>query len=113
MNPDYEQTEKDLRAALRRTPAPKDFAAKVLAKACTTQRVVTMNPKGRPPAVTLALAAALAAAAIIPDVVLDYERRERAKGMEAKRELMTALAITRDQLRQAREKVRHAGRNGQ
>jgi len=43
--------------------------------------------------------------------VLDYQRREEAKGLKAKQDLLTALAITRDQLQHAREEVRKNTRN--
>jgi len=114
MNPDNEKFEDLLRASLQREPAPSDFAAKVLAKtgAPVSSRVIPMRPKPwlqRP--LTLALAATLAAVAIIPAVLLDYEHREQqARGLKAKQDLLTALAITRDQLQQAREKVRRTTR---
>jgi hypothetical protein len=110
MNPDSENFEDVLRASLQREPAPTDFAARVLAKAGTSvsSRVITARPKSwfqRP--FVFALAAALAAVAIVPAVLLDYEHRARqAKGLKAKQDLLTALAITRDQLQQARDKVR-------
>jgi hypothetical protein len=104
-----EELEQVLRESLRRSAAPPDFAAKVLAG--------TRQPAGgsgvswlrRP--FTLALAAALMAVAIVPAVVYDHQRREAAKGLKAKQELLTALAITRDQLRHARDEVRRNTRN--
>lgn len=117
MNPDNENLEKALRGALRRTEAPPDFAAKVLAKARVPLPVAKF-PGGQKPSIawarrpfTLALAAALACVAIIPAVVVEHQRREEAKGLKAKQDLLTALAITRDQLQQAREKVRRTTRN--
>jgi hypothetical protein len=101
--------DEELRAALRREPAPKEFAAAVLAK--TRGRVGTEVHRGiwqRP--FTLALAVAVAAVAMVPAVILDYQRRE-AKGLKAKQDLLTALAITRDQLRHARERVQHTPRD--
>ncbi len=115
MNPDNENFEDVLRASLQREAAPTDFAAKVLAKAGATVslRGIPMRAKSwfhRP--WTLALAATLAAVAIVPAVLLDYEHREQqAKGLKAKQDLLTALAITRDQLQHAKEKVRHTTRN--
>jgi ferric-dicitrate binding protein FerR (iron transport regulator) len=91
----------DLRKALRREPAPPDFAAKVLAR--TSRR-----PRRRGPAV-LALAAALALAAVIPPSVHQYRQRQRA--LEARGQLMAALSITRAQLQQAKEKIRRNIRN--
>jgi len=105
--------DEELRSALRREPAPPDFAAKVLAKAGTPAfpagvSAVRKSWLQRP--LTLALAATLAAVAIVPAVLLDYEHREQAKGLKAKRDLLTALAITRDQLQHAKEKVRRTTR---
>jgi hypothetical protein len=104
-----EKMEQALRGSLGRTAPPRDFAAKVLAK--------TRWPAGgskvfwlrRP--FTLALAAALMAVAIVPAVVLDHQRREAAKGLKAKQDLLMALAITRDQLRHARDEVRRNTRH--
>ncbi len=110
-----ESLEKALRESLRREPAPADFAAKVLA-GVKTHSVVQMKPKpqskpwiARPMA--LALAAAIGAMAIIPSVVLEYHhRREEARGQQAKHDLLIALAITRNQLQQVRQKVQHTGK---
>jgi len=100
--------EQELRASLKREAAPPDFAAKLMAKVGAPLPFPKPKPQSwlrRP--LTLALAATLAAMAIIPTVVVDHERRERARGLRAKQDLLTALAITRDQLQHAREKVRH------
>jgi len=110
MNDDMDDA---LRKALRREPAPSGFAAKVLAKAGTTGESARVRPVRkswlqRP--FVLAMAATLAAVAIVPAVLLDYEHREQAKGLKAKQDLLTALAITRTQLQQAREKVRRTTR---
>jgi hypothetical protein len=100
-----DEMEKALRASLRREAAPPDFAAKVLAGTRQPPKSWLRRP------FTLALAGALAAVAIVPAVVLDYQRREEAKGLKAKQDLLTALAITRDQLQHAREEVRKNTRN--
>jgi hypothetical protein len=117
MNPDNENLEKTLRASLRRTAAPPDFAAKVLART-RAPLPFPQSPAGPKTAkswvrrpFTLAVAAALAGVAIIPAVVQEHQRREEARGLKAKRDLLTALAITRGQLQQAREKVRRTTRN--
>lgn len=122
MNPDNENLEKALRGTLRRTAAPPDFAAKVLARTRAPLPFTKLpggalpgNPKlpkawQRRPFV-LAIAAALVGVAIIPPVVQEHQRREEARGLRAKQDLLTALAITRDQLQQAREKVRRTTRN--
>src|ERR1700742_4164026 len=98
-----EQLEDALRGALRREPAPGDFAAKVLAKAGA--RPVRAAWFQRP--MTLAMAAGLATIAIVPSAVLDYQRRERDRGMKAKQDLLVALSITRTQLQLARERIQH------
>ena len=84
--------EDDLRKALRREPAPADFAVRVLGK---TRAV----PFWRRPA-ALAIAAALILAALIPP----YRQHQRA--VEARDQLMAALSITRVQLQQVQEKIR-------
>lgn len=104
-----EKLEQALRESLRRSPAPPDFAAKVLAKTRPSANGSRISWLRRP--FTLALAAALMAVAIIPAVVLDHERREAAKGLKAKQDLLTALAITRDQLRHARDEIRRNTRS--
>jgi negative regulator of sigma E activity len=92
--------EDDLRAALRREPAPADFAARVLAQ--TTPAQTRVLPFRRRP-VGLAIAAALVAAAVVPSA---WEYRSRRRAHEAKDQLILALSITRTQLQQVREKVR-------
>lgn len=100
--------EHELRDALRREPAPDGFAVAVLAK---TRATATRNtPWWRRPA-TLALAAALLLAFLVPSEISEYKRREEQRGLEAKRQLMNALAITRVQLQQAKEKVRRNTRH--
>ena len=98
--------EDDLRAALRREPPPSDFAAKVLAKTVLKSRVI---PFWRRPA-AMAIAAAVALAAVIPSA---YEYRRQQRGIEARDQLVLALSITKIQLQQAREKIRHNARHRQ
>ncbi len=105
-----------LRKALRRTPAPSGFAAKVLEKAETpASRPVAMAARKswlqRP--FVLAMAATVAAVAIVPAILLDYEHREQVKGLKARQDLLTALAITRNQLQHAKEKVNRTARTSQ
>jgi hypothetical protein len=94
--------ENDLRSALRREPAPPDFAARILKK--------TRGPLWRRPAM-LALAAVILLAALLPTAEIQYHRRENRRALQARNQLMTALSITRVQLRQAREKVRRNARH--
>jgi hypothetical protein len=93
--------EDELRGALRREPAPPDFAAKVIAKS----RVL---PFWRRPA-TLAMAAALAVAALVPPAMYEHRRQQRAA--EARDQLIEALAITKVQLLQVGEKIRRNTRH--
>jgi F0F1-type ATP synthase delta subunit len=102
-----ESLEKVLRESLRREVAPADFAAKVLAAARADSAKKPKPWIARPMA--LALAAAIGAMAIVPSVVLEYHRREEARGQQAKHDLLIALAITRNQLQQVRQKVQHTG----
>jgi len=96
--------EDEIRAALRREPAPPDFAARVVALAAHRKKV-RMMPSWRSPA-TWAMAAGIAVAALIPVGVVEHQNRERQRGLQAKAELYTALRITRSKLRQTKEKVR-------
>jgi hypothetical protein len=98
--------EDDLRAALRREQPPADFAARVLAKAAQTERVVAF-PVWRRPA-TWAMAAGLAVAALVPPAVLEYRHREEQRALEAKKEFLFALQITRTKLQQTRARVHRA-----
>lgn len=98
--------EDDLRQALAREPAPPDFTAKVLAK--TRSGAPRIPPFRRRP-VTLAIAAALALAAVIPSAV--YEHRQRQRAIEARDQLVLAFSITRAQLEQVRTKIQRNTRH--
>jgi hypothetical protein len=93
--------EDDLRRALRREPAPPDFAAKVLSKT----RVLSFRRRSA----IMAIAAALAVAALIPPAVYQYRKQRRA--VEARDQLVAALAITKVQLEHVREKIRRNTRH--
>ena len=100
--------EDGLRDALRREPAPVDFAAKVLA------RTVVSPARGlawwrRP--VTLALAAGLILGALIPTTIFEYRQREERRALAARNQLMAALAITRTRLQQAKARIQHQTRH--
>lgn len=111
-----EDFEAELRGALLREPAPADFAAKVLARAAALhppvapERRLALIPFRRRPA-AWALAAGLAVAALIPPAVADYQRRRELRALEARRELLTALSITRAKLRQTRERIQRNTRH--
>lgn len=102
----------ELKAALRREPAPADFAAKVLAKTTLAKTTLAKTrgsqarvlPFWRPP-VTLAIAAALALAALIPPAV--YRYREQRRAIEARDQLIVALSITKVQLQHVRERIQN------
>lgn len=102
----------ELRAALRREPAPAGFAAKVLARAAALNPPpkVYVIPVWRRPAVW-ALAAGLAIAAVIPSAVSEYQRRRELRALEARRELLLALSITRAKLRQTKERMQRNTRH--
>jgi hypothetical protein len=105
---DFEQ---ELRSALRRDPAPHGFAAKVLARAAESKapaKVVKMPLWRRPAA--WAVAAGIAVAALAPPVV-QYQRSREARAIEAKRELLLALEVTRTKLRQTRERIQRTTRH--
>jgi hypothetical protein len=98
--------EDDLRRALEREQAPADFAARVLARATpATPRVL---PFWQRP-MSLALAAMLAFAALVPPAIYEYQKRRRA--MEARDQLVLALSITRVQLQQVKERIRQNTRH--
>lgn len=99
-----EDWERELRAALRREPAPVDFAARVLAK---VPRKTAAIPFWRRPVAGLAIAAGLMAA-LIPPAISEHERRREAQAMEARRELLVALSITRTRLIQAKTMLQQA-----
>jgi len=101
-----EDFESELRAALRAEAPPEDFAAKVLARAAalSPKPQVIAIPLWRKPA-AWALAAGLAVAAVIPPAASEYQRRRELRALEARRELLLALSITRAKLRQTRERV--------
>jgi hypothetical protein len=93
--------EDDLRQALRREPAPSGFAARVLAE--TVVRDPRVLPFWRRP-LTLALAAALALGVLLPPGIYEYQQRQR--GIRARNQVFAALAITRTQLKQAKDKIK-------
>lgn len=96
--------ENELRDALRREAAPEGFADRVLAR---TRKAA---PWWRRP-VTLALAAALLMAIAIPSEIAESRLREQRRAIEARDQLITALAITRVQLRHAKAKIRRNTRH--
>lgn len=101
--------EDNLRQALKREPAPPDFAAKVLARAAAQgAKVVRIRraPWFRRP-LTVAIAAGLAVAALIPSAVEEHRRHERERGQQAARQIIQALQITRAKLQQTRDRIQH------
>jgi hypothetical protein len=98
--------EEELRQAMRRAPAPADFAGRVLAKVPRS----APRPVWRRP-LALGLAAGLLMAAAIPMGVSEYKRRERERGLKATKQLMIALRVTSNRLRQTKEKIERATRH--
>lgn len=96
----------ELRRALAREPAPPGFAGEVLARSRSPRPRILPFWK-RP--VTLAVAAVLALAAVVPSAVHEYRRRQRA--IEARDQLLLALSITRVQLEQVRTKIQRNTRH--
>jgi hypothetical protein len=100
--------EDGLKDALRREPAPVDFAAKILA------RTVISPTRGMPwwkRPVTLALAAGLILGALVPTTIYEYHQREERRALAAKNQLMAALAITRARLQQAKARIQRQTRH--
>ena len=103
--------EDELRGALRREEPPAGFAAKILAQTVGGPALHLVPQRGRSwfqRPVGLAMVAALAAMAIVPAVMVEQHRREQERGLKAKQELLTALAITRQQFQQAKARVERA-----
>lgn len=104
--------DQELHEALRRQPAPPDFAASVLHKIAPAQRPVPLRPVRR--RVALAVAAGLAITTLSPWSVNAYRaHRHRERALEARAQLITALEITSEQLRRVREQVNRQERNPQ
>ena len=89
-----QEFENELRAALRREPAPEGFASRVIARTPRRRRVLPW-----------ALAAGLAAGLVLPLGVYEHRREQAVRAEQAKRELVTALNITRAKIRQTRESI--------
>jgi hypothetical protein len=94
--------EDDLRAALRPEPAPPDFAAKILRRARPAP--VWSRP------VTWAIAAAVAAAAVVPSA---YQYHQHQRAIVARDQLIIALSITKAQLETTKDRIRQPRRNTQ
>jgi undecaprenyl pyrophosphate phosphatase UppP len=104
--------EDQLREALRRENPSADFTATILAKTSGIQAVKARKTWFQRP-FSLALAAAVTAIAIVPAVVLEYQRREEVRALKARQDLIIALAITKEQLQQTKDMIRRTTRNGQ
>ena len=97
--------EDDLRSALRHREPPAGFAERVLARA-EGRGVQTI--RRRPTHGWTWAAASLAACLTLGLGLMEYRRGQetKARGLEAKQELMQAMRITGSKLRIAQEKVR-------
>jgi hypothetical protein len=94
--------EEELRIALRREPPPPDFAARTLREAQRRNRWKRTF--------ALPLAAAFAAAALIPAA---YQYRQHQRAVEARDQLITALSITRTQVEYTKTRIRNNMRHRQ
>jgi hypothetical protein len=106
---DLDKFNEQLRGALRREPAPPDFAGKVLASARRSRVLPSSVWRSRAPLwrrpLTLALAAGILMAAVMPPAIYEHRRRERERALEAKAQLAIAMSITQSQLRRVSAKL--------
>jgi hypothetical protein len=95
--------ENDLRKALRRESPPAGFADRVIAKAGQPVRPPHQHWwKFRP--LLFANASALTAVVFIGGVM--YQRHEEQRALEARRQLVTALNVTKASLQKVQERIR-------
>jgi len=94
--------ENELRKALRRQSPPAGFAERVIAKAGGQFR--TPWWKFRP----LVLANAVALTVVLFAGGVIYQRHEEQRALDARRQLVTALNVTRVSLQKAQERIRRA-----
>lgn len=100
--------ENEVRAALRRTPAPEGFAQRLSQRLRPEEKNLPTATWRRPAA--WAIAAGLLIAAALPPAVVQYRHSRREKAMEAARQVEFALRLTSAKLRETREKVQRATR---
>jgi hypothetical protein len=95
--------ENDLRRALRREEPPAGFTERVMALAG-----VRAEPRREPwwRVRRFALTNALAVTAALLIAVVVYERQEEQRALEARRQLVTALNVTRSSLQKTQERIR-------
>jgi hypothetical protein len=91
--------EDQLREALQREPAPGDFKRKVMRALPAGKREPVAWWKRR---VSIAFAAALAVAAVVPGVIVEQRHR---RGVEARDQLVTALRVTNNTLRHTKQLI--------
>lgn len=97
----FDDLEKDLKAAMTREPAPPDFSARLMARL----------EKDRTPArsiwnwTALPIAASVAAVVLIPMAEWQESKQQDEKALSARRELSMAIAITQDQLAKVRSRI--------
>ncbi len=93
----------ELKRALRREPAPPEFTAKVMARIEDRQTRLSVLHPWR----------AVAAAALLTAILGGWAAREaaeqRAEGQRARKEVLLALRITSEKLRDAQSHVREIG----
>jgi uncharacterized membrane protein YcfT len=91
--------EDQLREALKREPASGDFKRKVMRALPAERRAPVAWWKRR---VSVAFAAAVALAAVVPGVVVEQRHR---RGVEARDQLLTALRVTNNTLRHTKQMI--------
>ena len=98
--------ENDLRRALRPEEPPPGFADRILAR--TAQSLSPVQPRRwwqfRRLVLVPALATALAIALTVTAV--GWQRYEQQRAFEARRQLITALAVTQTSLQKAQQRIR-------
>ena len=94
--------EDSLRQALRREPAPRGFAARVMS-AASARAVPLRQPwwgvRG------LVLRSALAGTSVVLIGGVGFQRYEQRRALEARHQLLTALTVTKVSLQKAQERI--------
>lgn len=105
MPPDFSHSEfeNEMRQALRHEPPPADFASRVLAKTGKPEPALVRRRQSS--LLPWALAACLAIGVAVPAEIYRQNYRKQEKAIQAARQLITALNITRTKLKQTRERV--------